>query len=197
MPNIALLPQPHSSGPSGTLETLFREHSEMVVQAAYRITGNLVDAEDVLQTVFLRLASREEKLDLSPNPKSYLYRAAINAALDIVRSRSGMSSLTLEDQVADMAADQRHNPEAQQADAELRRVVQAAVAQLGRTAAELFVLRFFEGYTNEEIGDLLGMSKLVVAVLVHRARASVKKEIKQYLETHHDTEKRHRGIIVR
>ena len=47
------------SPPQG-VEALFREHHEQVFRAAYRVTGNAVDAEDVLQTVFLRLATQRE-----------------------------------------------------------------------------------------------------------------------------------------
>ena len=42
------------------LEDLFREHNGAVYRAAYRITGNAMDAEDVLQTVFMRLLRRED-----------------------------------------------------------------------------------------------------------------------------------------
>jgi len=41
------------------LETLFRRHQTLVMRSAYRITGSMTDAEDVLQTVFLRLAGRD------------------------------------------------------------------------------------------------------------------------------------------
>src|SRR5215813_6492041 len=42
------------------LESLFRQHHDRVFRAAYRITGSVMDAEDVLQTVFLRLSRRCE-----------------------------------------------------------------------------------------------------------------------------------------
>ena len=45
--------------PEAELERIFREHHAMVFRAAYRITGNADDAEDVLQTVFLRMIKRD------------------------------------------------------------------------------------------------------------------------------------------
>src|SRR4051812_25517627 len=70
--------------PTG-LEKAFREHHGRVFRAAHRITGNPQDAEDILQTVFLRLA---QKGDLTAeNVPSYLYRAAINASIDLLRAR--------------------------------------------------------------------------------------------------------------
>src|SRR5215468_9608753 len=77
--------------PAG-FEQLFQEHHGLVYRAAYRITGNVQDAEDVLQTLFLRLLHRGRQLDLNANPKGYLHRAAVNIALDIVRARRRISS---------------------------------------------------------------------------------------------------------
>ncbi len=76
------------------LESVFLEHQRRVFRAAYRITGNAQDAEDVLQTVFLRLARQGDAASLA-NPSSYLYRAAVNAALDLLRARKERSSVVL------------------------------------------------------------------------------------------------------
>ena len=73
--------------PTGELETLFQAHHDRVFRTAHRITGSPADAEDVLQTVFLRLVKSGETYDLSQNPEAYLSRAAINASLDLMRSR--------------------------------------------------------------------------------------------------------------
>src|SRR5215471_19188980 len=69
------------------LEQLFRDHHELVYRTAYSVTGSAEDAEDVLQTVFLRLMRREHPPDLQRNPKGYLYRAAFNLSLNTVQSR--------------------------------------------------------------------------------------------------------------
>ena len=81
------LESPAELDPPAGLETLFRAHNNRVFRTAYRITGSPAD-EDVLQTVFLRLARGQEIYDLSQNPEAYLSRAAINASLDLMRSRS-------------------------------------------------------------------------------------------------------------
>src|SRR5688572_29954238 len=83
--------------PPGELETLFRAHHDRVFRTAHRITGSAADAEDVLQTIFLRLLKGHDALHLSPNPEAYLSRAAINASLDLLRSRTRSRSVGLED----------------------------------------------------------------------------------------------------
>src|SRR6266436_3545755 len=75
------------TGPDA-LERAFDAHHAMVFRTAYRVTGNAADAEDVLQTVFLRLAGRDPGADLVDNVEGYLRRAAVNASLNLLEQRS-------------------------------------------------------------------------------------------------------------
>lgn len=162
--------------PADRLDALFREHHSLVFRTAYRITGSAGDAEDVLQTIFLRLARRDD-LDLAPNPGGYLHRAAVNAALDLVRGRSPEREVALEDVALAGSA----SPDALHESREVHDFIRRAVARLNPKAAELFILRYFEGYTNDEIARELGMSKMVVGVLLHRARSRVRKDLGELL----------------
>ncbi len=99
-----------------SLSQLFGEHHRRVLTAAYRITGNRSDAEDVAQVVFLRLASANVPVT---NAGSYLYRAAINGALDLLRSRKAASTEPLEG-AADVASTGRgSSPEGEASSREL------------------------------------------------------------------------------
>lgn len=168
VPNTASFPL---NGP-GALERAFDAHSRLVFRTAYRITGNADDAEDVLQTVFLRLAGRDFAHDDGApieNAESYLRRAAVNAALNLIERKS-RNNVPLEKAPEPHAAsDQR----------ELREVLGVAMARLGGRTAEMFALRFVEGYSNGEIADMFGVSALVVGVTLHRARRQLQKEILQ------------------
>lgn len=170
--------------PAGELETLFQTHHGRIFRTAQRITGSAADAEDVLQTVFLRLVKGQEAYDMSRNPEAYLSRAAINASLDLLRSRTRSRSVTLDEADADMMAGRGRSPEALHADRELQALVRQAVAKLGKTAGEMFVLRYYEGLDNKEIAVAMATSPLVVGVVLHRARTKLKKEIGHYLEKH-------------
>ncbi len=165
----------------GDLEGLFREHHDRVFRAAYRVTGSVVDAEDVLQTVFLRL-SRRGVVNLEPNPGSYLHRAAINAALDLMRQRARTESVPIDYVAPTLAANPRLSPELQQRNRELRDCLRRAISKLGEKSAEMFVLKYYEGYDNTEIARLMGTTAMVVGVLLHRARARVKKEVGDFLD---------------
>ena len=93
--NLATRPVTPAAGPD--MEQIFREHATRVMSAAYRVTGSAQDAEDVLQTVFLRLVRSEGAARLQGNPAAYLHRAAVNAAVDLVRSRRAARATPLED----------------------------------------------------------------------------------------------------
>ena len=171
--------------PPGELETLFQTHHDRVFRTAHRITGSAADAEDVLQTVFLRLVKSPDGYDMSANPEAYLSRAAINASLDLMRSRSRSKSVGMSDVDANALESKFQNPEAEHADRELHELIRQAVARLGKTAAEMFILRYYEGYDNQEIAKQLDTSQMVVGVVLHRARTKLRKEIGHYLEKHH------------
>ena len=179
------------SGSQGieALAELFRDHHKGIFRVAYRITGSQSDAEDVLQSIFVRLTPGWSGRDLSPNPRAYLYRAAINASLDIVRLRKRANSVSLD--VIDFDQSSKFSvasPADELADMELSELLRQAVAKLEGRAAQAFVLRYYEGYDNGRIAEVLGTSQMVVAVTLHRARTRLRKEIGSYLEKHHEAQ---------
>jgi RNA polymerase sigma-70 factor (ECF subfamily) len=169
------------------LESLFRENYEHVFRTAYRITGSASDAEDVLQTVFLRLIKSSEGIDAAESQKGYLLRAAVNASLDLLRARTRSKSVSMEDDATPREFESSIlNPAEEHEDKEMRMLIRQAVARLGERAAAVFTLRYFEGYDNQEIAEMLGTSQMVVAVTLHRARTRLRKEIGEYMERHHE-----------
>ena len=159
------------------LEGAFLQHQRRVFRAAFRITGNAQDAEDVLQTVFLRLARQGEGALAVGNLSSYLYRAAINAALDLLRARREHPSVALEE--AERSPDgSAGRPDRVHEAAELRAWLRRAIASLPPRAAEVFALHHLEGLENKEIARTLGMSRVAVAVTLHRARHRLQQEFR-------------------
>jgi RNA polymerase sigma-70 factor (ECF subfamily) len=173
---LSVLEEPAIAIPD-ELEQAFLVHHSLVFRTAYRITGNPGDAEDVLQTVFLRLLRRAKNADPLDNIESYLRRAAINAALDVIRARQADHAVPLPDDSSGLM------PAAPaQADvSNLRQALTRAMAQIKPRPAEIFALRFLEGFSNREIAQALGISQVRVAVIVHRTRLQLRKELRPYL----------------
>jgi RNA polymerase sigma-70 factor (ECF subfamily) len=157
------------------LESAFLEHQGRIFRAAFRITGNAQDAEDVLQTVFLRLARQGGGTLSVENPPSYLYRAAVNAALDLLRARREPPNVALAE-APDSPASAAERPDRAHEAAELRSWLRRALAALPPRAAEVFALRHLEGLENKEIARTLGLSRVAVAVTLHRVRQRLQRE---------------------
>jgi len=177
---LAMQGNPATEPTAANLEDVFREHQQRVLHAAFRITGSADDAQDVLQTVFLRLVRRDGGAGLSDNPGNYLHRAAINAALDVVRSRQVAKATPLEPLEPVLAGPPEKSPDRVQGSAEIRAVIREALGKMSPRAAEVFALRYFEGYGNNEIAKLLGTSRSTINVILHRTRNKLRDEIAPY-----------------
>ena len=173
---------PTESAGSGTdLESVFREYHALVFRAAYRVTGNAGDAEDVLQTVFLRLVKRDPDAEPVGNMASFLHRAAVNAALDLVRSRHNIRNIPLDELEPVLAEAPHRSPDRAHVAGEIREWLRGAIARLNPRIAEMFMLRFFEGKENPEIARLLNTTPGTVAVTLSRTRDRLHKEYQAYL----------------
>ena len=163
-----------------TVKAIFEQHRRGVFRAAYRITGNVEDAEDVLQTVFLnalRRATEGVGELFGEEPSRYLARAAINGALDVLRGRRAIADVDPEG--AERALETAQDTGGGDVEdgvwqAELRARLRVALSTLAPNWAEIVALRYFEGYSNIEIAVVLGTSPSAVGVTLHRARARLR-----------------------
>jgi RNA polymerase sigma-70 factor, ECF subfamily len=97
-----------SSSPD--FERIFREHGPLIYRTAYAVTGNREDADDILQTIFLRLLRREFPPPLEKNPKAYLYRATVNLSLDTLKIRRRQPRQTDNPETIEMPAPSSDTP---------------------------------------------------------------------------------------
>jgi RNA polymerase sigma-70 factor (ECF subfamily) len=149
---------------------LYERHYAAVYQTALRITGNPADAEDALQTVFLRILSQGGRLDSAQSPEAYLRRAAANAAVDLLRRRISHGEVPLEGDSAFVAEDDT---------AFLKEQLRRAVAALEQGDAILFLLRYVEGMSNGELARMFGQEKNNIAVRLHRIRQTLQSEMER------------------
>ncbi len=171
---------PTATHPAADLESVFREHHAMVFRAAYRVTGNATDAEDVLQTVFLRLLKRDPEAEPVASISSFLHRAAVNAGVDLMRSRQNIRNIPLDDLEPVLAESSHRAPDRAHSSGEIRDWLRAALGRLNPRIAEMFALRFFEGKDNPEIAQLLNTTPGTVAVTLSRTRDRLEKEYRAY-----------------
>ena len=161
-----------STTPTGFAE-LYERHYEAVFHAALRVTGNPADAEDVLQTVFLRIIARGARggdVEEVALPAAYFRRAAVNAAVDVLRRRELRADSVYDDSAPHAAV---------QSPFLLKERLRRAIAALDSEDASLFLLRFVEGLSIEELSGLFEIQKNNVTVRLHRIRHRLQAEMKR------------------
>ena len=161
------------------LEEVFRAHQACVLKAAFRITGSMADAEDVSQSVFLRLARGTVDSDRISNLQGYLRRSAVNAALDLIRSRGNREVVPIES-ADELQSNSSLSPERVFSSLEIQNWLRRELATLNPRSAEMFALRYLEGMDNPEIARMMDTSQAVVAVTLHRTRARLKKGLRGF-----------------
>ena len=149
---------------------LYQRNYEAVFRAALRVTGRPADAEDVLQTVFLRVLTRSEEDEAARRPAAYFRRAAVNAAVDLLRRRA----VHAESAYDDLAPHAAVEPSLL-----LKEQLRRAIATLDGEDATLFLLRYVEGLSNQELADLFQLEKNNVAVRLHRIRLRLQSEMER------------------
>jgi RNA polymerase sigma-70 factor (ECF subfamily) len=159
-----------SATPLAGFAELYERHYEAVFRAALRVTGNPADAEDVLQTVFLRVLARGGDVEDVALPAAYFKRAAVNAAVDVLRRR---------ELHAESAYDDRAPHAAVQPPWLLKERLRRAIAALDSDDASLFLLRYVEGLSNEELAAMFQVEKNNVAVRLHRIRHRLQAEMQR------------------
>ena len=176
MSNLAAL-SVKSSSLKQELEQLFRENHRMLYQTAYSLLGNPADAEEVPQAIFLRLLRTGLPADLQRNPRGYLYRAAVNQSLSVLRSRRRHPS------TADFDGAGIPGPvsDSDSVEEDHRRLAQA-MTQLAPEAAQILILRYMHNASGAEIAKLLGISRGSVDIRLFRARVRLRKLMERLLE---------------
>lgn len=156
-------------------EDIFREHYDLIHATAYGVMGRREDAEDVVQTVFMRLVRRGMPPEFAKNPKAYLYRSAVNESLNIIRFRRRHPTTELEH--AEISIEETDTLHAEA----IHRRLYEAIGELKPRPAEILILRYVHEYSDAEIAKLLGTSRGTIAVSLYRSRAHLKKLLRASL----------------
>jgi RNA polymerase sigma-70 factor (ECF subfamily) len=148
---------------------------EQVVRAAFQITGDMDDAMDVAQGVFLKLWQGMESFNPNRRFDTWLYRITVNAAIDMLRSRGPRGFIQpMPDEHPDVeSVDPSHAEEA----VDLKRLQQAfsrLAARLAPKQRAAFVLRQIEGLPTAEVARVMDVAESTVRNHLLQARRILK-----------------------
>jgi RNA polymerase sigma-70 factor, ECF subfamily len=145
-------------------QEIYQRYSAAVYRTALRVTGNDADAEDVMQTVFMKLWNQPELLDGQQYPESYLRRAATNASIDLLRRKAVRPETAMES--APEMAGPAHT-------ALLKEQVRRALGKLDAEDAALFTMRNLDGFSYDELAFQFGVERGTVASRLHRIKQAL------------------------
>jgi RNA polymerase sigma-70 factor (ECF subfamily) len=160
------------AGDRAAFDQLMRLHERRVLATALRLhNGNLADAQDAAQTVFLRLHKHLPGIRAGENLAGWLYRVTANVCLDELKRKSPLVSLN--DGVKAMAASQG-DPERQFSDVERRAALSEGLSLLPAKERAAIVLRDIEGIDTAEVARILGSSPATVRSQLCSARSKLR-----------------------
>ena len=165
------VPADHAGVLPDEIEELFREHYPLLYRSAYGVTGNRPDAEDVLQSLFVKLLQNGVPPDLRQSPARYLHRAVVNLSLNVLRTRKRRN---LVDGVEALAIPVVDGHDAERQHEELHHRLMHALAQLKPKALEILLLHYKHNYSDVEVAQILGTTRGTIAVALYRIRARLR-----------------------
>ena len=156
---------------------LVGRHYPGVIQVVYRMCGAAQVAEDAAQEAFIRAWLKLPAFQPQASFRNWLYRIALNAALDVLRHKA---ETNLDDEEADLLADSTPGPEAALLAKEQAGRVQSAVQALPEAARAVVVLREYGGLSYQEISDVLEIPIGTVMSRLNYAREKLRKTLEWY-----------------
>ena len=140
-------------------------YSNGVYRFIVKNIGHEADAQDIVQTAFEKLWIHREKVE-SEKVKSYLFTVAYHQMIDHIRkdkkraTTDNFEGLKVHSHIA--------------SNAELKQILLRAINELNPTQKSLVLLKDYEGYSYQEIGEIMNLSESQVKVYLHRARLILK-----------------------
>ncbi len=174
-------------GDHDAFRALIERHQRAVINVIYRALGDAWEAEDLAQRVFVQVFRSAGRYKPTAKFTTWLFTITHNAILNERRRRARHAAESLDaltqpderDETAVQLADARAgDPSCEAAERELQQKIQAAIQALPDAQRAAVILCRFEGLAYDEIAEVLGCSVSAVKSLLHRARLTLKEQLR-------------------
>jgi RNA polymerase sigma-70 factor (ECF subfamily) len=173
-PAVASLIAHAKDGDLAAFDTLMLRHQRQVFGVAWRLLGQVQDAQDASQEVFIRMYRSLDRFDETRELAPWLYRITVNVCRSIARKRKRRGTpVPLDDAPASALLVAEQGTRAV-VDDETRSQMLSGLQQLPPKEREALVLRDIEGLSTREVAKTLGTRETTVRSQISRARVKMK-----------------------
>lgn len=177
----------------GAFNELVDRHGDKIFRTAYRITGDMNAAEEVLQNVFIILVQSLRSFRNDSKFTTWLYKVAMNTSFMYLRSKKKVNDsemkiedLTRFDESGNLQdvflKDWSNVPEDKILSKEGKTKLEEAIDELPEKYKSVFQLKDIEGLPNQEVADVLDLSLPAVKSRALRARLFLRERLSDYYQ---------------
>lgn len=172
-----------------SFEELIIAHQKKAFNIAYRMLGNLEDANDVTQEAILKVYRSISKFKENSSFSTWFYSIVNNTCIDFIRKNRKSNVIYLDKEYEEngdsykkeISDTESHTPETALEKKEVRKLVHDSINQLSPEQRKIIVLRDINGFSYQEIAEILNCSEGTVKSRISRARANLKSIIQNKL----------------
>lgn len=167
------------AGDTRAFESVFRHYQPRLFRFLWHLVRSSEVAEDLVQSLFLNIWKNRKQWHVNSSLTTYLYRAAKNAALNYLRSRTAHSAVCAD---LDHLPDNETRPDQDYDQKELRVLVQQAIDSLPPGCRTVFVLSRYENLKYQDIAEVLDISVKTVENQMGRALRLLRQKLTPFLK---------------
>lgn len=170
------------SGNVKAFENLVSSYESYIYNLAYNMFGNVLDAQDVTQEIFIKIYKNLPKFKFNSKFKTWVYRIAVNTCLDEIKKRKDRILELVDVEVenkkeSELSLHDNKTPEEILLETEMRKELMALIKALPEKYRTAIILRDLQGLTYDEIADTLNLDMNTVKVRINRARLKLKEKL--------------------
>lgn len=145
-------------------------HSKNIFRFIVKSIGDRDLASDIVQEAFIKLWEKHEEVEFE-KAKSYLFTSAYHKMIDIIRRNKKNSDIDISEASFESNLSQQHYS---MQSFDTKKIIQEALEKLPEIQKQMVILRDYEGYSYQEIGEITQLNESQVKVYIYRARLAMK-----------------------
>jgi RNA polymerase sigma-70 factor, ECF subfamily len=156
--------------------------SPLAYSVAFRMLGDEDQAKDVVQETMVTIWQKLNKIKTAEVYKTWMYRIVVNKCYDEMRKRKRNPEFVTDEQSWKLISNSiSEEPSAELENNETSAIIRILTEKLSARQKAVFVLSGLEGMSNDEVAEIMGISKSTVKANLYHARKSISEKIEKYL----------------